>query len=81
MRRPHGGELVDRVLKGKHRKKAAKTASNLEKVEVSRTIATDTENIAKGIFSPLQGFMTPSIEKDYTYPQELKKDSKSSNTS
>ena len=54
MPKPHGGKLVNRILKGKDRKK---TATSLEKVEISRTIATDTENIAKGIFSPLQGFM------------------------
>lgn len=57
MPRPHGGKLINRILEGTAREKAAETAINLEKVEVSRTLATDTENIAKGIFSPLQGFM------------------------
>ena len=57
MPRPHGGKLVNRILKGTDRKRAAETATSLEKVEVSRTLATDTENIAKGVFSPLQGFM------------------------
>jgi len=57
MPRPHGGKLVNRALNGTDREKAAETAIGLEKVEVSRTLATDTENIAKGIFSPLQGFM------------------------
>jgi sulfate adenylyltransferase len=57
MPRPHGGKLINRVLKGTDREKAAETAKDLPKVEVSRTLATDTQNIAKGIFSPLQGFM------------------------
>jgi len=55
--RPHGGKLVNRILKGTDRKRATETATSLEKVEVSRTLATDTENIANGVFSPLQGFM------------------------
>jgi len=55
--KPHGDKLINRILKGKERKKATETAINLEKVEISRNIATDTENIAKGTFSPLQGFM------------------------
>lgn len=33
------------------------TARNLEKVEISSAIASDVENIAKGVFSPLEGFM------------------------
>ena len=57
MPKPHGDKLINRILKGKERKKATETAINLEKVEISRNIATDTENIAKGTFSPLQGFM------------------------
>jgi len=57
MPKPHGGKLITRILNEKDRKKAAETATNLEKVEISLTTATDTENIAKGIFSPLEGFM------------------------
>lgn len=57
MPRPHGGKLVNRVVKEKDRKNAANVAAKLEKVEVSKALATDTENIAKGVFSPLQGFI------------------------
>jgi len=57
MPRPHGGKLIDRVLKGKDREKAARAATSLQKVVVSDDLAADTENIAKGVFSPLQGFM------------------------
>ena len=57
MLKPHGGKLTNRILKGENRKKAIKAATSLEKLEISKTIATDTENIAKGTFSPLHGFM------------------------
>lgn len=55
--KPHGGRLIRRVLSERERQKAVETAKNLEKVEVSPAIASDVENIAKGVFSPLEGFM------------------------
>ncbi len=57
MSKPHGGKLVDRVLKGKEKKQASETAASLEKITVSDAVASDVENIAKGVFSPLEGFM------------------------
>jgi len=55
--KPHGGKLTNRVLAGKDKKKALATIKNLERIEVSAAVAGDVENIAKGIFSPLEGFM------------------------
>jgi len=57
MPKPHGGNLINRALKPKDKEKAVKAATDLERMEVSRALATDTENIARGTFSPLQGFM------------------------
>lgn len=74
MPQPHGGKLINRVLKGKDRKKATKIATNLERVEVSRALATDTENIAKGIFSPLQGFMNQEELKNVLNHKRLPND-------
>ncbi len=45
------------MLKGKEKKEALETAKRLEKIEVSDAVASDVENIAKGVFSPLEGFM------------------------
>jgi len=58
MVRPHGGRLINRVLKKHGRKEALETAKDLERIEISETIARDVENIVKGVFSPLEGFMT-----------------------
>jgi sulfate adenylyltransferase len=58
MPNPHGNKLVNRVLHGKERKRALQTAATLEKVEISEAAARDVENIAKGVFSPLEGFMS-----------------------
>jgi len=57
MPKPHGGKLINRVLKEREREKALETAGRLEKIEVSDAVASDIENIAKGVFSPLEGFM------------------------
>jgi sulfate adenylyltransferase len=55
---PHGGKLINRALTKQERKRALEKASSLEKLNVPPAIASDAENIAKGVFSPLEGFMT-----------------------
>lgn len=57
MPRPHGGTLIERVLEGEEKRKKADEAKKLEKIEVSMEVANDVENIAKGVFSPIEGFM------------------------
>jgi sulfate adenylyltransferase len=48
--RPHGGKLVNRI--------AQKSAAGMFSISVSEDLANDVENIADGIFSPLEGFLT-----------------------
>ncbi len=45
----HGGKLINRVTKT--------NPSGLFSVEISADLANDVENIADGIFSPLEGFL------------------------
>lgn len=47
--KPHGGKLVDRSSKT--------DPSGLFSIEVTADLANDVENIADGIFSPLEGFL------------------------
>ena len=54
---PHGGKLVDRLLKGKAREEALIKARGLKSINVSPRIISDIELIAVGAFSPLEGFM------------------------
>lgn len=49
---PHGGRLVNRV--------ASKNLDGLFSVPISPDLASDVENIADGIFSPLEGFLLRS---------------------
>ncbi|MCK8826145.1 sulfate adenylyltransferase [Natroniella acetigena] len=59
---PHGGKLVDRIVTGKERAEWLSKADDLSKIELSREMLTETENIATGLYSPLEGFM---LEADY----------------
>jgi len=57
MIQPHGGKLVDRVLKGKAREEALAKASGLPKITIDAELVSDVENIATGVYSPLEGFL------------------------
>ena len=59
---PHGGTLVDRVLKSDAAAKATQEAKSLKSITLSPREAFDLEMIAIGAFSPLSGFMG---EKDF----------------
>jgi sulfate adenylyltransferase len=51
---PHGGKLINKYIE--------KNYDDLKSFEVSTDIRNDTENIATGVFSPLEGFM---IQEDF----------------
>src|SRR5678816_3751665 len=60
---PHGGSLVDRILKPDPAAKAKSDAARLTAVQLSPREAGDLEMIAIGAFSPLTGFQG---EADFT---------------
>ncbi len=53
--RPHGGSLINRITQ--------KNYEGTHSISVSDDLANDVENIADGIFSPLEGFL---LEADFT---------------
>ncbi|MBI2575872.1 sulfate adenylyltransferase [Candidatus Woesearchaeota archaeon] len=55
---PHGGKLISRVLAGNEREKALEEAKELPGISVRQETLLDLGNIAHGVFSPLQGFVT-----------------------
>ena len=55
---PHGGQLVNRVLRGSLREAALERAGSFPQVQLTQMAASDLEMIAVGAFSPLTGFMT-----------------------
>jgi sulfate adenylyltransferase len=63
MIQPHGGNIVDRALKGKAREEAIAMAAGLPRLVIDAEIVSDLENIATGVYSPLEGFLE---EADFT---------------
>lgn len=53
MPKPHGGKLILRTIE-----KKADDLSDYTKIEISTNVSEDVLNIAKGVFSPLEGFHT-----------------------
>jgi len=59
---PHGGRLVDRVLRGEALAEARARAGSLKRIALNGRMASDLELLAVGAYSPLEGFMG---EADY----------------
>jgi sulfate adenylyltransferase len=59
---PHGGQLVNRMLRGSLREAALERATAFPQVQLTRMAASDLELISVGALSPLAGFMT---QEDY----------------
>ena len=55
---PHGGRLVERLASEKSRVRLLEEAYSMPRVEVSESVAADAVNIAMGVYSPLEGFLT-----------------------
>ncbi|MDZ7291881.1 MAG: sulfate adenylyltransferase [candidate division KSB1 bacterium] len=59
---PHGGKLVNRMLRGEEREGALRRAHDMKKIPLSEVSVSDFEMIANGAMSPLTGFM---LKDDY----------------
>ena len=57
MIKPHGGKLIERRLVGLAREAACEKARTLPKIALDSESISDVENIATGVYSPLEGFM------------------------
>jgi len=54
---PHGGELIDRILKDEQKEYWLKRSVSLKAIELDAWALSDIQCIAMGAFSPLTGFM------------------------
>ncbi|GAH85553.1 unnamed protein product, partial [marine sediment metagenome] len=57
MPKPHGGKLINRVLAGEE-KDRVEGAKGLPQIVLTKELAKEVQNIAYGVFSPLEGFLT-----------------------
>ena len=57
MIRPHGGILVNRIAVGEAREELLGKAAELPELVLNRQQLGELENIATGLYSPLEGFL------------------------
>lgn len=62
--KPHGGRLVNKVVSGRRREALVEEVAQLPSIGLANEVAVDVENIAHGVLSPLEGFMT---QEDYLH--------------
>lgn len=68
---PHGGALVNRVVPVEEREAARARAKEVPQLSVSLATLRCVENIARGAFSPLQGFLTREQLEGVVYRRRL----------
>jgi|TARA_B100001971_G_C18231784_1_gene564422 sulfate adenylyltransferase len=71
---PHGGRLIDRVLKDEEKKKVLDEKNELFGIDINLQLAKDVENIARGVYSPLEGFMIREDLNTVIHSQRLSDD-------
>jgi sulfate adenylyltransferase len=55
---PHGGKLIDLTASEKKKEDIISQFSELHSFVINKELAQEVDNIAKGVFSPLEGFLT-----------------------
>ncbi len=72
---PHGSRLINRVARDPRRERLLEEAAALPRVELDLNQALEVENIAHGVYSPLEGFMcyedVSCILEDMRLPNDL----------
>jgi sulfate adenylyltransferase len=74
MIQPHGGKLVERTLKGQIRDDVLARAPGLRSLTIDSEVVSDVENIATGVYSPLDGFMGPADFRNVLNGMRLQND-------
>ena len=57
MIKPHGGKLIERTLDSARKKEALEQSKGWPKIKLNAESISDVENIAYGVYSPLEGFL------------------------
>lgn len=69
---PHGGTLVDRVLRGHEQEEALKRAQKMKKIPLGEVAISDLQMIAMGAMSPLAGFLNKEDYDSVVHTMHLK---------
>lgn len=69
---PHGGTLVDRVLRGHEKEEALKRAQKMKKIPLGEVAISDLQMITMGAMSPLTGFLNKEDYDSVVHTMHLK---------
>ncbi|ADI73778.1 sulfate adenylyltransferase [Methanohalobium evestigatum Z-7303] len=69
--KPHGGKLIDRTLSNGEAEDIINRANDFQSIEIGPELVKDVENIASGLFSPLEGFLTSDDYERVLYDKRL----------
>lgn len=70
---PHGGKLVNKYISEEEKEVKISEAKKLKQIIIDEYISFDLDGIAKGIFSPLEGFMGEEETLNCLYNMHIKK--------
>lgn len=62
--KPHGGKIVNRIVSDRRKEVLIQEANELPRLLISYDLVADLENIAHGVYSPLEGFL---VQEDYLH--------------
>ena len=71
---PHGGKLINRIMTDNDKEKIINEKNSLFGIEVNKQRATEIENIATGVYSPLEGFLVQNDLENVMNSQRLSND-------
>ena len=71
---PHGGRLVDRTLSDRRRDETLLEAAEYPQFGVTEDVSKDIENLAYGVFSPLEGFLCQGDYSRVVHQKRLSND-------
>lgn len=71
---PHGGRLVDRTIPAQRKQRMIQEATQYPQLSVTNDVAKDIENIAFGVFSPLEGFLCKNDYDKVLHEKRLSND-------
>jgi sulfate adenylyltransferase len=74
MIQPHGGRLVERVLRNEKKNETLARSRGLRRLTIDSEVVSDVENIATGVYSPLEGFMGPEDFRNVLNGMRLRND-------
>ncbi len=74
MPKPHGGTLINRIVSSSKKERLLEEAENMTTLKLNGGLRKDVENIASGVYSPLEGFLSREDFENVLHHDRLSND-------